>query len=80
MSTPTEIGSPSENRIIEAIVRLETKMETLEKVVEKMSSATPPAPVVVQQPSTGMTLPNTGGLVGLIAGALYAYQQLTGKA
>lgn len=76
MSTPTEVGTPSENRIIEAIVRLETKVETLEKVVEKMSAT---SPVVVQPQTSGMTLPNTGGMVGLIAGALYAYQQLTGK-
>lgn len=60
------------------VVRLETKVDILQ---QSPGNAAPPPPVYVPAPQSQTPfLPTLGGTVGLIAGTILTWQQLTGKA
>jgi hypothetical protein len=51
------------------------RLETIVDIIRRTPPATPPAAT-----SSGSALPTAGGIIGLVAGAITTWSQLTGKA
>lgn len=61
--------------LIDALDQLKLQVARLETKVDIIQRTPPPAPA-----PTPSALPTAGGIIGLVAGAITTWSQLTGKA
>lgn len=72
------MSAREQRRILSELGSLQRQVVRLETKVDIMGQQPAPPPVYVPPPSP--VLPNIGGAIGLIAGGILTWQQLTGKA